>query len=125
MHWVRRNSRFGSWAALFALAIQLVLSFGHIHLADIQGSSRTVALQPQTNGADSTGPGGGDHGTPGHDFCAICAALSLTSNSVLPAVSLLTTPVDHPHELAADFRTAQVSFGLHFHFQARAPPHTI
>jgi hypothetical protein len=61
----------------------------------------------------------------GHDFCAICAALSLTSNSVLPAVSLLTTPVDHPHEWAADFRTAQVSFGLHFHFQARAPPHTI
>ena len=44
MHWVRSNRRFGSWAALFALAIQLVLSFGHIHLEDFQGSSAAVAL---------------------------------------------------------------------------------
>jgi hypothetical protein len=125
MHWVRRNSRFGLWAAMFALAIQLVLSFGHVHLEDIPGSTPTVALQPQPNGADSTGPADADRGTPRRDFCAICAALSLTSNSVLPAVSLHTTPVDHLHEWAADFCTAQVSFGLHFHFQARAPPHTI
>ena len=36
MYWVRSNRRFGSWAALFALAIQLVLSFGHIHIEDTQ-----------------------------------------------------------------------------------------
>ena len=32
MGWVRRYARFGSWLALAALALQLVLSFGHIHL---------------------------------------------------------------------------------------------
>ena len=47
MHWVRSNRYFGSWAALFALAIQLVLSFGHIHFEDIQGSSAIVAAQSQ------------------------------------------------------------------------------
>ena len=31
MHWVRKNRRFGSSAALCALIIQLVLSFGHMH----------------------------------------------------------------------------------------------
>jgi hypothetical protein len=122
MQWVRRNCRFGSWAALFALSIQLVLFFGHIHLEDIQAySSATVAQLQDQAGA----PADDDHGKSQHDFCAICAALSLTSSSVLPTVSLLTAPVDRPHEWIADFRTAQVPFGLYFHFQARAPPQTI
>src|SRR5262249_37077218 len=96
-----------------------------VHLQGLQGSSLAVAtqLQPQANGADGTGPAGDDRGAAGHDFCAICVAFNLTANSVLPTVSLLTNPVDRPHEWA-DFRTAQVSFGLHFYFQARAPPQT-
>ena len=31
MHWVRANRRIGAWVALFALSLQLVLSFGHVH----------------------------------------------------------------------------------------------
>ena len=122
MYWVRTNCRLGSWAALFALCIQLALSFGHIHPEDIQGSSsaKVAHLQDQNDGSPDA-----DHGKPDHDVCAICAALSLTSSSVLPTVSLLTTPVDHPYEWIAEFRTAQVTFGLHFHFQARAPPQAI
>jgi DUF2946 family protein len=122
MYWVRTNCRLGSWAALFALCIQLALSFGHIHLEDIQGSSSATAAQLQ---ARTESPADDDHGKPGHDFCAICAALSLTSSSVVPTISLLVAPVDRPHEWIADFRTAQVSFALHFHFQARAPPSSI
>jgi len=127
MQWIRRNSGLGSWAALFALAIQFVVSFGHVHLQGLQGSSLAVAiqLQPQANGADGTGPAGDDRRAAGHDFCAICAAFSLTASSVLPTVSSLSNPVDRPHEWIADFHTAQVSFGLHFNFRARAPPLTI
>jgi DUF2946 family protein len=121
MYWVRKNCRLGSWAALFALCIQLALSFGHIHLEEILGSSSATVAQLQ----DQAGGPADDHGKPEHDFCAICAALSLTSSSVLPTVSLLTAPVDSPHEWIADFRTAQVPFGLYFHFQARAPPQAI
>jgi hypothetical protein len=40
----------------------------------------------------------------------------------LPTVSLLTNPVDRPHEWVADFRITHVSFGLDFYFRARAPP---
>ena len=121
MYWVRSNRRFGSWAALFALAIQLVLSFGHIHLEEVHGSS-TVAQQSQTQPnapADDDGDHGVDH------FCAICAALSLTASSVLPTVEVPATPVAHYHTWAIDGRPARVSYGVLFSFQARAPPRSI
>ena len=114
MHWVRRNCGLGSWAALFALCIQLAVSFGHIH-----GSFSATIAQLQ---AQPESPAGDDSGKPEHDFCAICAALSVTSSSVLPTVSLLPVPADRPYEWVSDFRTAQVSFDFHFNFQARAPP---
>jgi hypothetical protein len=122
MRWIRRNSRFGSGAAIFALAIQLVLSFGHIHLAGIQGSPAVIAsssqLQPNI-------PDDDDRGTTWHHFCAICVALNLTSSSVLPTAALPATPVDHPHKWVADLHPAQVSYRVHFLFQPRAPPHSI
>ena len=121
MNWVRSNSRFGSWAALFALAIQLVLSFGHIHLKDIQGSSAVVVAP---SGAQPTTPADDDR-RAGRDVCAICASLNLTSSSILPTVVLPSTPVDQPHRWIADFHLTQVSYEVHFLFQARAPPHSI
>jgi len=121
MHWIRKNSRIGAWAAVFALAIQLVLSFGHIHLEDIRGTSSVTASasQPQPNTPDDD-----DRGT-GHDFCAICAALNLTSSSVLPIVALPATPVDHPYTWACALQPAHVFKRVQFPFQARAPPHSV
>ena len=120
MHWIRKNSRFGSWAAVFALAIQLVLSFGHIHLEEFQGASSITAGSSQTQ----PNPSDDDRRT-GHDFCAICAALNLTSSSVLPVAAVLTTPVDHPHRWAAVLHPAEVSYRVHLIFQARAPPYSL
>ena len=120
MHWIRKNNRFGSWAAVFALAIQLVLSFGHIHLETFQGaSSVTASSQPQPNTPDDN-----DRGV-GHDFCAICASLNLTSSSVLPIVALPAIPVDHPYIWAGAQQLAQVFARVDFPFQARAPPHSV
>jgi hypothetical protein len=121
MRWIRRNSRFGSWAAIFALAIQLILSFGHIHPEDFQGSSATIisSSQPQSNTSDN------DNRGTGHCFCAICESLNLTSSSVLPTVALPATPVDHSHQWIAALHPAQFSYSLYFLFQPRAPPHSI
>ena len=123
MRWVRRNNRIGSWAALFALAIQLVLSFGHIHLEGIQGPSAAV-LQSQAQ-PNAPADDDGDRGFGPHHFCAICAAVSLTASSVLPAVELPATPVAHCHKWVVDVRPVQFSYGLLFPFQARAPPYSI
>jgi hypothetical protein len=121
MRLVRSNRSFGTWAALFALAIQLVLSFGHIHLEDIQGRSAGIAASAE---GQPIAPADDDRGAPGHDFCAICAALSLTSSSVLPTVELPANPVDHAHKWSVDLHPERVSLGICLPFQARAPPHS-
>jgi hypothetical protein len=122
MDWIRRHIGLGSWAALLALTIQLYLSFGHIHLEDFQAAPTAIAASPQTQ---SNNPADDDHGPAGHDFCAICAALSLTASSTLPTAAVLAIPVDHPLAWAVDVRTAQRPYGVHLPFQARAPPLSI
>src|SRR3981189_1978958 len=50
MIWVRGNRRIGAWLGLLALALQLILSFGHIHLSDIaipQAAAADAAAAPQ------------------------------------------------------------------------------
>jgi hypothetical protein len=127
MQWIRRNNRFGAWAGLFALGLQLVLSFGHIHLADIQGSSATIVALTQgaNGGAHSKLPAQGDHKGAGHDLCPICAAVSLTSNSVLPTVAPLPAPIDSLYEWILEHFSQHISLGIHFNFQARGPPLSI
>ena len=61
MRWFRANKTFGSRLALFALAVQFVLAFGHIHHEDIFGSSasgcgdggRGAGRQPAAPGQSS------------------------------------------------------------------------
>jgi hypothetical protein len=118
MRWVRDNRRIGAWAALFAFAVQLVLSFGHIHLdkltfsspaANVQFASRDGgAPQPKHPGAD--------------DFCAICATIALVASSVLPEAAQLAPPTAEPSAWPREFGAAPPVFDSHSSFQARAPP---
>ena len=120
MHWIRKNSRFGSWAAVFALALQLALSFGHIHAEDFQDrwSATAWSSQPNPNSPDNDDRG------PGHDFCAICAALNLTSSSVLPAVAVLN-PGRSTLQLGRCFTSRGRFLPRSFYFPARAPPYSV
>ena len=123
MPWrTRKAGYFGASLALLALATQLVLGFGHVHQEDF------TAPVPAAVGAPSNIDGGGidppdrDHDRVGHDLCAICASLGMTSSSVLPSTAGWTTPLDLARERNADRRPARTSFGLHLLFHARAPP---
>ena len=44
MRWVRTNRRWGTWLALAAMALQLVLSFGHIHLEKLASGSAIASM---------------------------------------------------------------------------------
>jgi len=126
MHWVRRNSKLGSLAALFALAIQLVVSFAHVHLTDFQSPSAAIASQQLPAGAGGNSPGDNDdRGQSGHNFCAICASLNLTSSSVVPVFELPAAPIAHPHKWLLDIWRGGVSGHVNLAFQARAPPHSV
>src|ERR1700688_561670 len=121
MRWVRTNRRCGSWLALAALAPQVVLSFGHIHLEKLQSGSRAATV------ADSKAPDSQSIPTQhpandADDYCAICATIHLASSSFLPEapqlpVRLGSQTIEHFHHVAfvavARQRTP---------FQSRAPP---
>jgi hypothetical protein len=119
MRWVRSNNRFGAWLAFAALALQIAVSFGHVHLdgvrrlspvvtlAGAQGSQSLPAQQP-SNDAD--------------DYCAICATIYLAANSFIPQAPQLPVPfvsqaIEHADRAAVAFIAPRRP-----PFQSRAPP---
>lgn len=120
MRWFRRNMRFGSWCALFALTIQLALSFGHLHFAS---SAATAAL---TSAAAALANAPDDQPTPSKhsrvaDYCTICASLHLTGllTAEPPSVAALL-PTSQARLTARVEAPSSNHSGLPFN--ARAPP---
>jgi hypothetical protein len=125
MHWIRANIRFGSRLALFALAVQMVLSFGHVHLATLPLASTergrpAVANEPGPALSAITPIHKSDGSVSGD--CAICALIQLFSTSAPAAAPALLLPANlgtlglpAPAELT-------LAASLHSLFQARAPP---
>jgi len=109
--------------ALLALAVQVILAFGHVHLSNFAPASTPSAA---AIGSGAVFPGGsapGHHpdGSPDTD-CQICALLQLVAMSAAPVAPALPLPTSFrsirlqaPAELAA-------SSSPHALFQARAPP---
>jgi hypothetical protein len=121
MRWFRRHIGLGSRLALFALAVQLVLSFGHVHVVKLAPASSqagiSLAQVPDQGGAPTR-----DRHTGANDFCAICATVSLVASSVLPTASSVLPPVWRAHRWPSDVVDTQISFDPFVSFQARAPP---
>jgi hypothetical protein len=120
MTWARKRMRFGSWLALSALAIQLALSFGHIHAEDF---ASTAGFQATVD-ADQDGsiPAQTDHPGLGHYGCDICATISLLATLVIPSPPVLTLLVAQsiaPFDTVHSGRRIGAVTRL---FQARAPP---
>jgi hypothetical protein len=124
MRWFRANKTFGSRLALFGLAVQIVLSFGHVHLDGIGGKARSVAAAnslsvPLADTRDKNPA----HRRPGvDDYCAICASIHLAGTALATAAPQLTLPavsqrVDHSDYVAFVIVSPRRSL-----FQSRAPP---
>jgi hypothetical protein len=122
MRWFRANRTFGSRLALFALAVQFVLAFGHIHHEDIYGSARP-ALATAAAVPDGGPPLPANHPAKhGDDYCAICAAVSLLGNSFAAAAPSLSLPsasyaIERFDRVAVIFIAPRRAA-----FQSRAPP---
>lgn len=123
MGWFRTNRGRAAWLALFALACQLVLSFGHVHLGQSSvGIAAQAGVHTVDRTADAPSPPDKKPGGLAVDFCAICANISLASTLILPVLALI---------LAPDLATRVVQWSLtaqepapfaHLPFGARGPP---
>jgi len=125
MRWFRTHIDLGSRLALFALAVQVVLSFGHIHVdkrAAAAVSPAGIALQ--VAGRDGV-PATPDHHTGATDVCAICATIGLLANSIIPDAGHLAPFPSHSITLSGAFAIAFTAYDSQSSFQARAPPRSV
>lgn len=127
MNWFRAHRIFGGRLALFALALQAYLAFGHIHPDDIYGpvggslmAAETVSL-PSAESVRAI-----PAGQPWYDndaLCPICETVYFLSTSFTPQapqvapLSFVTRPAEHSTPVAAFFIAPRRAA-----FQSRAPP---
>jgi Protein of unknown function (DUF2946) len=135
MKWFRSNIRHGARFALFALAVQLALSFGHFHwLAATQAAPALQSGLTQTDGADvqhaaaagkqatQQSPASHDNDQQTGDSCAICAVVAMAGTVLFATPPLLLLP----QAVEFLYLTTDAEF-VHLKsagaaFQPRAPP---
>jgi hypothetical protein len=127
MRWFRTNGRFGSGLALFALALQFCLAFGHIHPDDIYGSvgrPLSSAAEIALPKADSPQSFSRDHvASHGDDFCAICETMVMLGTSATPEAPQVLPPIPIIRPAQHFGRTAALFVApRRAPFQSRAPP---
>lgn len=124
MRLFRRRKGFGG-LALFALALQLVLSFGHVHLdGGAYGSrvpSATAALACRTitkPAADEQCP----LQKPADSGCSICWTIAQAGSLVLAEPPAVPPPAPVAQALLPDCGEAHVAAAATAAFDARGPP---
>jgi hypothetical protein len=122
MRWFRSKLHSGSRLAMFALAVQLVLSFGHVHLQNLAPATTKSAVPASGTVLLSERAPSHDHGGSLDADCPICALIQLIAASALSAPPVLPLPLHSGSTgLQAPAEMASVC-SPHFPFEARAPP---
>jgi hypothetical protein len=121
MNWFRAKTRRTTSLALFALAINVALSFGHIHLEGFRGGETNAGVLLS---AISRAKGGQPDKHNGHpdDLCPICMARAALGTGLATAPPVL--PLDFAYV------TVEPAFGAGLaipqqpraNFQSRGPP---
>jgi len=124
MGWVHRRRRHGAYLALLALALQIAVSFAHVHLdgmgaphagVGVAGAHKVAATQAlrqtpaQNPGADN-------------DYCAICASIFLVSTSFVSAPPKLSVPDGFARISRSFAATGAILPPRRVLFQSRGPP---
>ena len=130
MKWLRSNIKHGSRLALFALALQFALSFGHFHegaaraAPAVQSSSANSLSATDTASEDAQQQPASNHDSDQQqgDVCAICAVIAL-ANAILfatPPLLLLPQAIEILY-LSTDAEFTHLN-SARVAFQPRAPP---
>jgi Protein of unknown function (DUF2946) len=132
MGWVRFHRRYGARLGLAALVLQIVLSFGHVHVGNVHvdavwrtavgavAKSHPVALaqSEQKSRAHDPGQNSGDS----DDYCAICASIFLASTSLAAQPPLLVVPLTFERVTLTFAAESGFDVSRPAFFRSRAPP---
>jgi hypothetical protein len=123
MRWFRSHVRFGARLALFALALQIALSFGHVHVKDLLAGAPTSTLANVSSHAGAPPDPAPNRKSDGADpICAICALTQLVSTSVTSTAPALPLPDVVGYRRLEPVAEFSSTIALRRPFGARAPP---
>jgi len=125
MRWLRSRLRSCTQLALFALAVQIVLSFGHMHRDDLGLSPLPVSDGIQVASVMTRAPVGSvdlDHHPASNDYCPICVSVGLVATALPSLPPALVEPVSVRRERLSETSVQRPSIQIWRSFQARAPP---
>jgi hypothetical protein len=108
---------------MFALAVQMVLSFGHMHRDDLglpplaaAGAVASDATRAPAHPAEQ------DHHPASDDYCPICAGMALVATAIPPLPPVIFEPAPIRHIRPAETPVHRLLPQVGSPFQARAPP---
>ena len=125
MNWFRSRIQSGARLALLALALQMAVSFGHMHRDDLglpplptsdEMQVASVAIHVAGHPADQT------HRPAPDDYCPICASMALVATALPSLPPVLIVPATIRHEWPSQLPARCVSLKVALSFQARGPP---
>ena len=124
MSWVWLHRRHGALLALAALVLQILLSFGHVHLRGMAQSAlpalpaltHSIALADRNSQTPSPIPADTD------DYCAICASIFLASSAFAPAPPQLLVPANFQRVEHGFSAARPLAESPRLAFRSRAPP---
>jgi len=125
MNWFRSNIRSFVWLALVAFAVQMAVSFGHMHREDFGLSPLAAADRGEFASITKrapTVPAKQDHHRGSHDNCAICASVTLLASGIPALPPALAAPPAIGRLPRSDAPVEARSAQIPLSFQARAPP---
>jgi DUF2946 family protein len=120
MGWVDRHRRHGAVLALIALALQIAVAFGHVHL-------RTVAQNPHATSvrtalADTRSHSPTQNRGDDDDYCAVCASIFLASSAFAPPPPQLPLPATFERVEHSFNAASTIVESPRLAFRSRAPP---
>jgi len=136
MMWFRSNIKCVSRLALFALAIQFALSFGHFHglppssasthpsASAFSEASHVERFFGQVTVDSTTQPPASDHRSDDHpgDICAICLVMAMANSISFAAPPVLPSPQAIKYSYLAPDTDLVRADSVRAGFQPRAPP---
>lgn len=122
MIWFRSRIRSGAQLALFALAFQMAVSFGHMHRDDLGLPPLIDAGQTHFDVGATAPAQGHRQPTAPDDYCPICATMALIATALPSLPPMLVTPDPIRRVWPTQMPVRGVSVKVPLSFQARAPP---